>query len=150
MATQYADAKSRNPNGYMADLNTTPLIDVMLVLLIMFIITIPPNMHAIKLDLPGVNTPPPEQEILQKNKIVLTSSDTILWNGAPVSVEALDSLLLNIGSASEGQAEVQFQPEATARYQQVNRILKSVKQANLTKFGIVGNEQYRAFAKAGL
>ncbi|MEO1045768.1 MAG: biopolymer transporter ExbD [Pseudomonadota bacterium] len=144
MTGKAASATSRD---YLSDLNTTPLIDVMLVLLIMFIISIPPQMHAIKLDLMHGDPPVIAERILETNKIVVTKSDVILWNGKPVTITQLDTLLRVIGAERNGQAEVQLQPEAIARYEQVNRVLKSVKQAQLTSFGFVGNEQYRDFVR---
>src|ERR1041385_1130932 len=78
----------------MMDINTTPLIDVMLVLLIMFIITIPIQTHAVKLDLPvnQPNQPPPPIDPV-KNKIVVTAAGEILWNGSPVTQRQLRSYL---------------------------------------------------------
>src|SRR5918996_3636397 len=86
-----SDNESGEP---MMDINTTPLIDVMLVLLIMFIITIPIQTHAVKLDLPvnQPNTPPPPIEPV-KNKVVVTAQGQILWNGSPVSPEQLRQYL---------------------------------------------------------
>ena len=70
----------------MLDINVTPLIDVMLVLLIMFIITLPVQTHAVKLDLPQDQTNQPPPPVLPtKNKVVITASDQILWNGSPVT-----------------------------------------------------------------
>src|SRR5574339_275455 len=86
-----SDNAAREP---MLDINTTPLIDVMLVLLIMFIITIPVQTHAVKLDLPvnqPQNNPPPIDPV--KNKVVITNDGKILWNGAPVTQPQLRSYL---------------------------------------------------------
>ena len=77
----------------MMDINTTPLIDVMLVLLIMFIITIPVQSHAVKLDLPQATDAPPPPVEPQKNKIVITNAGQILWNGAPVDLGRLRQYL---------------------------------------------------------
>src|SRR5947207_12824790 len=88
-----AMAASTTEGEPMMDINTTPLIDVMLVLLIMFIITIPIQTHAVKLDLPvNTNTPPPPV-LPQKNVVVVTAQDTILWNGTPVTQQQLRQYL---------------------------------------------------------
>ncbi|MEO1045769.1 MAG: biopolymer transporter ExbD [Pseudomonadota bacterium] len=133
----------------MMDMNTTPLIDVMLVLLIMFIITIPPQMHAIKLDLPqpdnSINTPPVDPV---RNKLIVEPDDTILWNGEAVNINQVENLLAR-SMQMEVEPELQFQPNAVARYERVNQVLKVIKVAQVTKFGFVGNEQYRIFTTAG-
>jgi biopolymer transport protein ExbD len=133
----------------MMEMNTTPLIDVMLVLLIMFIITIPPQMHAIKLDLPqpnpNVETPPLDPV---KNKLLVEPDDRLLWNGEQINIQQLNSLLVQSAAAAE-EPETQFQPHPVARYERVNQVLKLVKDSKITKFGFVGNEQHRVFAKAG-
>lgn len=132
----------------MMEMNTTPLIDVMLVLLIMFIITIPPQMHAIKLDLPqpddSIVTPPVDPV---KNKLLVEPDDRLLWNGTQINTTQLEQLLLQSAAATT-EPETQFQPAPRARYERVNQVLKYVKESGITKFGFVGNEQYRSFEKA--
>ena len=129
----------------MMDINTTPLIDVMLVLLIMFIITIPPATHAVKLDLPQ-NTqnqePPPVDPI--KNKVVITAAGGILWNGSPVNQQQLRQYL-DISQQMNPLPELHLQPEPTARYELVDEVLAITKQAKVEKMGFVGNEQYATF-----
>ena len=124
------------------DMNVVPLIDVLLVLLIMFIITIPVQTHAVKLDLP-VNDPnnvaPPIDPV--KNKIVVTRDDTILWNGAPVNMDQL-RLFLDQTQQMEPTPELHLQPESEARYEMVDEVLAVTKRANVTKMGFVGNEYY--------
>src|SRR6476619_3381547 len=126
----------------MMDINTTPLIDVMLVLLIMFIITIPIQTHAVKLDLP-VNsnpTPPPPIDPV-KNTVVVTAQDQILWNGAPVNPQQLRSYLDQTQQMNP-VPELHLQPEATARYETVDEVLAVTKRAHVQKMGVVGNEYY--------
>jgi biopolymer transport protein ExbD len=126
----------------MMDINTTPLIDVMLVLLIMLIITIPPQTHAVKLDLPQNNpndTPPPIDPV--KNKIVITQAGQILWNGGPVNQVQLRQYL-DATQQIDPVPELHLQPEADARYELVDEVLAVTKKANVTKMGFVGNEQY--------
>jgi biopolymer transport protein ExbD len=126
----------------MMDINTTPLIDVMLVLLIMFIITIPVQTHAVKLDLP-VNqpnrTPPPIDPI--KNKVVVTGQGQILWNGSPVNQPQLRAYL-DATQQMNPVPELHLQPDATARYELVDEVLAITKHAHVQKMGFVGNEYY--------
>eukprot|EP01037_Dinobryon_pediforme_P001707 gene1707-1735_t len=132
----------------MMEMNTTPLIDVMLVLLIMFIITIPVATHSVNMNLPQA-TPPDNKVHVDpiKNKLILTATNTILWNGAPVTQGNLVSLL-QATKAMAVEPELQFQPEAYANYEVANQILKIITDLKLTKFGFVGNENYAAFTKA--
>ena len=133
---------SNNSEGEpMMELNMTPLIDVMLVLLIMFIITIPIQSHAVKLDLPQQSDrdPPPIDPV--KNKIVVTQGNAILWNGAPVNQVQLRQYL-DITQQMNPVPELHMQPEANARYDLVDQVLVVTKQANVSKMGFVGNEAY--------
>jgi biopolymer transport protein ExbD len=134
---------SDNDSGEpMLDINTTPLIDVMLVLLIMFIITIPIQTHAVKLDLP-VNqpnqTPPPINPV--KNILSINAQDQVLWNGQPVSMEQLRQYLDRTQQMIP-IPELHLQPEATARYEVVDEVLAVTKKAHVQKMGFVGNEYY--------
>ena len=126
----------------MMDINTTPLIDVMLVLLIMFIITIPIQTHAVKIDLP-VNqpnqVPPPINP--QKNIVVVSANGQILWNGNPVSKVQLRQYL-DVTQQMNPVPELHLQPDATARYELVDEVLAITKQAHVQKMGFVGNEYY--------
>ena len=126
----------------MMDINTTPLIDVMLVLLIMFIITIPIQTHAVKLDLPvnQNNQPPPPIDTV-KNKVVVSADGKILWNGAPVSQEQLRQYLDSTQQMNP-IPELHLQPDATARYELVDEVLAVTKRAHVSKMGFVGNEYY--------
>src|SRR5947209_17160287 len=125
----------------MIDMNVTPLIDVMLVLLIMFIITIPVQTHAVKLDLPqATNTPPPPIEP-QKNTVSVTAQGQITWNGNPVTEDQLRSYL-EITQQMNPIPELHLQPDATARYELVDRVLAVTKKAHVQKMGFVGNEYY--------
>lgn len=126
----------------MMEINTTPLIDVMLVLLIMLIITIPPQTHAVKLDLPQNDpnpTPPPIDPV--KNKVVVTAAGQVLWNGAPVNLVQLRQYL-DVTQQMEPVPELHLQPEPSARYELVDEVLAVTKAANVTKMGFVGNEAY--------
>ena len=137
---------SDNTSGEpMMDINMTPLIDVMLVLLIMFIITIPIQTHAVKLDLPvdQPNTPPPPIDPV-KNKVVITAQGQILWNGAAVSPEQLRQYL-ELSQQIQPVPELHLQPEPEARYELVDEVLAITKRAHVEKMGFVGNEAYMNF-----
>ena len=134
---------SDNADGEpMMDMNVTPLIDVMLVLLIMFIITIPIQTHAVKLDLRvnQANQPPPPIDP-GKNKVVVTGQGQVLWNGAPVNMDQLRQYLDQTQQMNP-VPELHLQPEATARYEIVDQVLGVTKRAHVQKMGFVGNEYY--------
>jgi biopolymer transport protein ExbD len=129
----------------MMDINTTPLIDVMLVLLIMIIITIPIQSHAVKLDLPQDQqnqTPPPIDPV--KNKIVIMPDGAVLWNGAPVDLVTLRQYL-DLTTTIRPVPELHLQPHPQARYELVDEVLAITKRANVTAMGFVGNEAYANF-----
>ena len=130
----------------MMEMNTTPLIDVLLVLLIMFIITIPVATHSVDIDLPSPNpNPPPENQIDPiKNKIVLTATGEILWNADPISSGELVRNL-DVTKTINPEPELQFEPEPMASYDLSARVLNIIKASGVTKFGFVGNEKYRSF-----
>jgi biopolymer transport protein ExbD len=136
---------SDNSSGEpMLDVNVTPLIDVMLVLLIMFIITIPIQTHAVKLDLPVQQTNPPPQVIDPvKNVLSINAQDQVLWNGSPVTMTQLRSYL-DTTQQMNPVPELHLQPDATARYEIVDQVLAVTKQAHVQKMGFVGNEYYQS------
>ena len=132
----------------MMEMNTTPLIDVMLVLLIMFIITIPVATHAVNIDLPNPAAPPPDVIIKRdKNKVVIMPNNEILWNGTPITVNQLTSLLKST-LALKPEPELQYQPDPQAPYDTSVQVLNIIKGSGVTAFGFVGNEQYYQFGKA--
>lgn len=132
----------------MMEMNTTPLIDVMLVLLIMFIITIPVATHSVDIDLPVPSDTPPDVPVDPiKNKIVLTPDNKILWNGDEISGGDLITLLDETKTFTV-EPELQFEPEPLASYELSAKVLNVIKVSGVTKFGFVGNEKYRIFGKA--
>ncbi|HWK36570.1 biopolymer transporter ExbD [Sphingomonas sp.] len=132
----------RDDGQPMMEMNTTPLIDVMLVLLIMFIITIPVQTHAVKVDLPQNSDAPKPPIEPDKNKVSIDAAGGVFWNGTPIDDVTL-SQYLERTKAMSPEPELHFQPDAAARYEKVDQILAIIKRANVTKLGFVGNEQYR-------
>ncbi len=128
----------------MMEMNTTPLIDVMLVLLIMFIITIPIQSHAIRIDLPQTPVGPAPEMNPTKNKVTIDAGSVIRWNGTAVDQLTLRRYLAQ-SLALPAEPELQFQPAADARYLMVDEVLATIKRAGVTKLGFVGNEQYQRF-----
>jgi biopolymer transport protein ExbD len=137
-----AMSAGRDDGEPMMEMNTTPLIDVMLVLLIMFIITIPIQTHAVKVDLPqnsNQSAPPVEP---QKNKVYIDANGNVFWNSVQIDDVRLRQYL-DASLQQNPEPELHFQPDPNARYDVVDRVLAIVKRANVTKLGFVGNEQYR-------
>jgi biopolymer transport protein ExbD len=132
----------------MMEMNTTPLIDVLLVLLIVFIMSIPVATHAVNIDLPAPDPNPPPEDMIDPvvNKIVLTPNGEILWNGAPINQGELVRNLQQTLTFSV-EPELQFEPEANASYDLSAGVLNIIKASGVTKFGFVGNEKYRSFGK---
>jgi biopolymer transport protein ExbD len=124
----------------MMDINMTPLIDVMLVLLIMFIITIPVMTHAVKLDMPrATNAPSTAQPVVINLEIDFDG--TVLWNGTPVDIESLEGYFRR-EAAIEPQPELHIRPSKRAKYDVVARVLASAQRNGMRKIGFVGNEQF--------
>ena len=126
----------------MMEINTTPLIDVMLVLLIMFIITIPIQSNAIKIDLPGP-APVLEPNAL-RNLLTIDADGTVRWNGQVASDASLVAVL-GATRRMQPQPELHLRPDAAARYERVDDVLAMTKRAHVTRMGFVGNENYRQF-----
>ena len=125
----------------MMDINTTPLIDVMLVLLIMFIITIPVQTHAVKLDLPQNTNQPPPPVLPVKNEVQITPAGQVQWNGSPINLVVLRQYLDQTQSMNP-IPELHLRPDPQARYEVVDEVLAVTKRANVTKMGFIGNESY--------
>ncbi|MGU3390652.1 ExbD/TolR family protein [Sphingomonas sp. M1A8_2b] len=133
----------KEDDGPMMEMNMTPLIDVLLVLLIMFIITIPIQTHAVKVDLPVNSKNQPQNPVdPQKNKISIDPAGVVAWNGAPVDEVTLRQYL-DQSAGMTPEPELHFQPDPQARYEVVDRTLAVIKRSAITKLGFIGNEQYR-------
>jgi biopolymer transport protein ExbD len=128
--------------GEMVDINTTPLIDVMLVLLIMFIITIPIQTHAVKLDLPSNQNQPQNSQVDPViNRVSIDFLNTIYWNDQEVDPATLRSYF-NDAARMEPQPEIHLKPDALSRYDVVNNVMAQAQMSGVTKIGFVGNEAY--------
>jgi biopolymer transport protein ExbD len=128
-------------DGVMMDINTTPLIDVMLVLIIMLIITIPIQTHAVKMNMPvGPSSPPPRPpEVV---RIDVDFDGTIGWNGAVVANRTeLENRLSQLAAMPE-QPEVHLRPNKLVSYKVVAMVMASAQRLGVTKIGLVGNEQF--------
>lgn len=124
----------------MMEMNMTPLIDVLLVLLILFIITIPVMTHAVKLDMPRPNNNPVQSDPVVIN-LEIDFDGTVLWNGSPVTVDSLDTYFRR-EAAADPQPELHIRPNKRASYDVVARVLASAQRNGLLKIGFVGNEQF--------
>ncbi len=124
----------------MVEMNTTPLIDVMLVLLIMLIITIPIQTHALKLDLPTPCARCPKPNAVS-NEIAITPGGTIQWNSVALSEPDLRYELATT-QRMRPVPELHLRPDAAARYEVVDRVLALIKRERVQKVGFVGNEAY--------
>ncbi|WP_234085134.1 biopolymer transporter ExbD [Azonexus sp. R2A61] len=135
-----AGSKSGEPE-IMAEINTTPLIDVMLVLLIMLIITIPIQLHSVNLNMPVGNPPPPSTppEIV---KINVEANGIVLWNGEPLAdIGALQGRL-HAAALQATQPELHIRPDKKVAYRHVAAVMSAVQREGLSKVGLVGAEQF--------
>lgn len=126
----------------MMEINTTPLIDVMLVLLIMFIVTLPVSTHAVKLDMPRPNqNPPPVEEVQEPIRLEIDFDGTIIWNGSVVQLGQLESYF-QIESRKNPQPELHVRPDRRANYDTVAKVLAIAQRNGMERIGFVGNEQF--------
>lgn len=124
----------------MVDINTTPLVDVLLVLLVMLIITIPIQLHAVNIEMPGANAPPPLVDPVIV-RIDVTADGRYLWNGEPL--EGRGELEARLQAAAQGeQPEIHLRPHRSARYDTVAAAMASAQRLGLVKIGLVGSEQF--------
>ena len=145
MASMTASAMTARPLG---EINTTPLIDVLLVLLVMLILTIPVATHTLPIDLPSCTADcaaPPADPV--RNRLTLDAGDRLLWNGSAISRAQLAAALAATRRLPV-EPELQFAPEAAASYDAAAQALGVIKASGVTKFGFIGNERFRDFGKA--
>ena len=141
MAMNVGPSSSDGDPDVMIDINTTPLIDVMLVLLVMLIITLPIQLHAINLNMPTGNPPPP-LVLPQVVKIDIDGGGTTYWNGEVVPDRANLEERIKLAAAQNPQPEVHLRPDKNSRYSVAAGVMASAQRLGLTKIGIVGSEQF--------
>jgi biopolymer transport protein ExbD len=125
----------------MIDINTTPLIDVMLVLLVMLIITIPIQLHSVNLNMP-VGTPPPPTEEPVVITVDVDFDGTVYWNGDLIPDKPTLEEKLRDAAAQPVQPEVHLRPNKLAEYKDVAAVMAAAQRLGVTKLGLVGNEQF--------
>ena len=135
-----APSRSGDPD-VMIDINTTPLIDVMLVLLVMLIITIPIQLHAVNLNLP-IGNPPPPVTLPEVVKLDIDDESKVYWDGEVVADRATLEAKMTAAAHEAVQPEVHLRPNKLAKYGVVAGVMASAQRLGLTKIGIVGSEQF--------
>ncbi|MCH4024387.1 MAG: biopolymer transporter ExbD [Acetobacter sp.] len=135
-------SESATEDEGIVDINTTPLIDVMLVLLIMLIITIPLQTHSVSLDLPQGNPPPSNAPDPQVVTVAIDFDNTITWNGTPVMSEPELQSRFSQAAAMPDQPEMHIHPNRLADYKTVAHVLADAQRLGITKLGIVGQDQF--------
>ena len=128
----------------MIEMNMTPLIDVLLVLIIMFIITIPIQTNAVKIDLPGKPPPVVLTPHPMRNLLTIAPDGIARWNGTPAD-DATLMATLRASVRLSPQPELHLRPDGQARYERVDEVLAMTKRADITRMGFIGNEAYRQF-----
>jgi biopolymer transport protein ExbD len=131
---------TRDPE-VMLDINTTPLIDVMLVLLIMLIITIPIQTHAVKLNMP-VGSPPPPPVPPEVVTIEVDFDGTLIWNGRVLPDRQELEERLRAAADMPVQPEVHLRPNKLVKYESVAMVMASAQRLGMKKIGLIGNEQF--------
>jgi biopolymer transport protein ExbD len=124
----------------LSEINTTPLIDVMLVLLIMLIVTLPPQRHAVKLDTPlppPPDAPPPPPDLPDPIRIMVDFDGSILWNGVLVTRGELDANL-KVEAGRAMQPEIHIEPHRLAKYGVVAHVMAAAQRNGLKKMGVIG------------
>ena len=135
MSTSQADGE------VLVDINTTPLIDVMLVLLTLLILTLPIQTHAVKLDMPRPNQPPPTSTPVVVD-LVVDFDGSVSWNGDKVDRATLDSKLLDAANTKPEPPEIQIDPNRLAKYDAVAMVLADAQHLGVTHIGFTGIDQY--------
>jgi len=125
----------------MVEMNTTPLIDVLLVLLILFILTLPVMTHAVKLDMPRPSSAPPPPVQVEPIRLDIDWDGSIIWNGSLVRLEDLEGYFRS-EAAKEPQPELHVRPDRRADYDTVAKVLALAQRNGMMRIGFVGNEQF--------
>ncbi len=140
MGLNVGNTSSSGEPEMMMEINTTPLIDVMLVLLVMLIITIPIQLHSVNMEMP-VGTPPTSLIKPEKVQIDIDALSTVYWQGLPVTALELDEKIKAI-SQQPLQPEVHIRPNKASQYAVFANVLSSTKRLGLTKIAVIGSEQF--------
>ena len=141
MAMNVGSPSRSSDMDVMIDINTTPLIDVMLVLLVMLIITIPIQLHSVNLNMPTGNPPPP-LVLPEVVKLDIDDQSRVYWNGEVVDDRATLESKMSASAQEQVQPEVHLRPDKQAKYSVVAGVMASAQRLGLTKIGIVGSEQF--------
>ena len=141
MAMNIGTSGGTGEPGVMVDINTTPLIDVMLVLLIMLIITIPIQTHAVKLNMP-IGAPPPQMVPPEVVTIEIDFDGTLIWNGQVLADRAELEARLHAAAGAPVQPEVHLRPNKLVKYRSVAMVMTSAQRLGVTRIGLIGNEQF--------
>lgn len=131
-----------SPGAVMCDINTTPLIDVMLVLLVTLIVSLPIMTHAVKLDMPQTNTPPPPDQ--QRPEVIDLEIDfdgTVVWNGTPVQMSQLEGYF-HTEADKPVQAEIHLRPDRRVKYDYVAKVLAAAQRNRMKKIGFVNTSEF--------
>jgi biopolymer transport protein ExbD len=128
-------------DGAMVNMNLVPLIDVMLVLLILFIVTIPIQTHAVKLDMPQPNAEPPTEASIVVD-LVVDFDGTVIWNGSAVPNRATLRAFLETVGVQDPQPEIHLRPNRLARYETVAQVLADAQSLGVEKIGFVGTGEF--------
>ena len=141
MAMNVGSPSRSSDMDVMIDINTTPLIDVMLVLLVMLIITIPIQLHSVNLNMPTGNPPPP-LVLPEVVKLDIDDQSRVYWNGEVVDDRTTLESKMSESAQQQLQPEVHLRPDKDAKYAVVAGVMASAQRLGLTKIGIVGSEQF--------
>ena len=125
----------------MVDINTTPLIDVMLVLLIMLILTLPIMNHAVKLDMPNANNPPPPDKRPEVIDLTIDFDGTIVWNTTVVTLDQLEGYF-RTESAKDPQPEIHLRPDRRVKYDTVAKVLAAAQHNHMLKIGFTNMAEF--------
>jgi biopolymer transport protein ExbD len=129
--------------GVMCDINTTPLIDVMLVLLVTLIVSLPIMTHAVKLDMPQSNNPPPPDQRPDVIDLEIDFDGTVVWNGTPIqSLQQLEGYF-HTEAEKTPQAEIHLRPDRRAKYDFVAKVLAAAQRNRMKKIGFVNTSEFK-------
>lgn len=141
MAIEFTDDDGDEDGGAGPSMNTTPLIDVLLVLIVMLIITIPIRLHSVSMDLPG-GLPPPDAPIPVVVRVDVSATNQVVWNGEPVVNRAMLESLFELAAKQPEPPEIHVRADPKAKYDTVAAILTVAQRQGLQKIGVVGLEAY--------